>query len=580
MSSFVAATKFVEGPVRDQFARDHAPRQEVPPAARIAYVAPPAPSPAAPIDSEPATPARYEPLQFDTPQDFLEAIRPHVKCSGWQIDISNHFAGYFAKGQPRQRPTDKSPLLYNVVAANGAGKDSYIIAPFACWFACTKVKSRCIITSSSYDQLKNQTFKYISDMCRDVNELLGDKIFDIVEFKITCTKTGSEIKLFVTDEAGKAEGYHPDPTYPDAEMAVIVNEAKSIPDQLWSAFSRFTGYNYWIEISSPGGAAGHFYKTSTDPNSLRAPDSPQLSRRFVRFISAYECPWVSAAHIAQMIYEHGEDSAFVKSSIRADFTDIESGNYIKMDIVDRCRNLKPKPKGTDIGIGMDISAGGDEFTIYVRRGNEPIDKFFWRQYDTSISVELADKFLESYKDGDYVFNADNGGLGHPVIDQLVLRGWRIQRRDNQSPASAPRLFGNLGAQMYWHTKRLIERAEIIIPDDEKTVHQLTTRASKGEQSAQGKITLQSKKQARAQGLPSPDRADALVLCFFSYRNNPDDHREGAVETRRLIPITDMMRVYQRGLPTFEEPKENTKGSFTFLSGDLFKTDNDERTITI
>lgn len=510
---------------------------------------------------------------FDTPEDFLQLIRPHINYYDWQREISNHLSGYLIKGQPRQRPTSREPLLYNLVAANGSGKDAYVIAPFACWFACSKIKSRCIITSSSYDQLKNQTYKYIADMCQEFNDLTGEKVFDIVEFKITCLKTKSEIKLFVTDEAGKAEGYHPDPANRDTELAFIANEAKSINDALWTGFSRFTGYNYWLEISSPGAASGHFYKTSSDPNTIRSPDAPRLGARYVKFVSAYDCPEIPSVHIANMIYEHGEDSAFVKSSIKAEFTDIEAGNFIKAETITKCLLIKSPPKGTDIGIGMDIAAGGDEFTIYVRRGNEPIDRFFWRQRDTTISVDLADMHLDQYRDAHYIFNADAGGLGHPIIDALAQRGWRINRRNNQSPPigqGATRIFGNLGAQMYHHTKRLFERNQIIVPDDDKTIQQLTSRAKKGNESAQGKFTLQSKIEARAQGHASPDRADAFVLCFFSYNNNPADKREEEIEAERvLISPEQLIRLYARGLPPIDKPMMS-RGHHTILSGVLFE----------
>lgn len=570
---FLAAARAVEGPVRAQIRAIE--RKTLP---QIAAESKPE-TPAARTDNEPNPPLpapapRLAKFEFDTMEDFLKVLRPHLDFANWQREISNHFAGYFAPKLPRARATDKEPLIYNIVAANGAGKDTYIIAPFACWFSLTRIKARCVITSSSHSQLVNQTFKPLTDMCLDFNELMGEAIFDCTELRIICKQTGSIIKGFVTDEAGKAEGFHPDPTYADAEMAVIFGEAKSIADDLWTAFARFTGYNYWIELSSPGGASGHFYRTSTSADTLRHPDAPQLGKRYVRHITAYECPWISHAHINDQISQHGEDSPFVKSSILAQFTDIEAGNFIKDDIVQRCRALAPKPTGNDIGIGMDIAAGGDECTIYVRRGNEPIDKFFWRQRDTGISVELTDKFLEVYKNADYTFNADNGGLGHPVIDQLTMRGWRINRRNNQSPSSAPRLFGNLGAQMYWHIKRLIERAEIVLPNDEKTMHQLTTRALNGRESAQGKITLQSKKEARSQGLPSPDRADALVLCFFSYHNNPADARTDGNEGKRLVTPAQLVEMYARGLPQFGSDRPAARGHFTYLDGSMFTKDKD------
>jgi hypothetical protein len=565
MSSYLAAARAVEAPFRALYKQAEVqPSTEAPAARTVSNVPTPAPSPA---PAEPAPASRLSTFEFDTMEDFLTVLRPHLRFAAWQTEISNHFAGYLSTGQPRVQPTDREPMMYNIVAANGAGKDTYIIAPFACWFALTRLKGRCVITSSSHTQLVNQTFKPLTDMCMDFNELMGERVFDCTELRITCTRSGSVIKGFVTDEAGKAEGFHPDPTFANAEMAVIFGEAKSIPDDLWTAYSRFTGYNYWIELSSPGGATGHFYRTSTSVDTVRHPEVPVLGKRYVRHITAYECPWISHAHISDQISQHGENSSFVKSSILAQFTDLEAGNFIKEDIVMRCRALAPRATGTDIGIGMDIAAGGDEFTIYVRRGNEPIDKFFWRQRDTSISVELADKFLESYKRHAYTFNADNGGLGHPIIDQLALRGWRIQRRNNQSPASAPRLFGNLGAQMYWHLKRLIERAEILLPDDQKTMQQLMTRALNGRESAQGKITLQSKKEARSQGQPSPDRADALVLCFFSYRTDPTDTRS-TTDERMLITADKLAEHFRRGLPPIDEPQDGN-GRFTYLTRRFF-----------
>ena len=52
---------------------------------------------------------------------------------------------------------------------------------------------------------------------------------------------------------------------------------------------------------------------------------------------------------------------------------------------------------------------------------------------------------------------------------------------------------------------------LALPDDEDLVAQLTTRRWKP--TSKGKIRLESKDDARVRGIPSPDRADALVLAF-------------------------------------------------------------------
>jgi hypothetical protein len=194
---------------------------------------------------------RYIAHQIDTPADLLLAHRPDLQLYKWQAETLFQLAGYTDINDldlPKTRPTDKMPLYYNLVAANGSGKDQVVISAFAVWFCLSKVRSRCVITSSSYEQLKDQTYKYIKNICEEINVSYGRKVFEIVEFLITCNDTGSEIKCFVTDDPGKAEGRHPFDEA-GAEMAVIINEAKSITDEMFQAFSRFTGYNYWLEIS-------------------------------------------------------------------------------------------------------------------------------------------------------------------------------------------------------------------------------------------------------------------------------------------------------------------------------------------
>ena len=60
--------------------------------------------------------------------------------------------------------------------------------------------------------------------------------------------------------------------------------------------------------------------------------------------------------------------------------------------------------------------------------------------------------------------------------------------------------------------RKIERCEVILPDDPELFAQLTTRQAFP--NSAGKIVLESKEQMRARGLPSPDRADAVLGCLY------------------------------------------------------------------
>ena len=71
-------------------------------------------------------------------------------------------------------------------------------------------------------------------------------------------------------------------------------------------------------------------------------------------------------------------------------------------------------------------------------------------------------------------------------------------------------------------KDLPKRGELIIPYDKLLITQLSTRYYK--------ITnknihqLLSKLEQKAKGYPSPDRADALNLCFWNYKSTRPDSK--------------------------------------------------------
>jgi hypothetical protein len=57
---------------------------------------------------------------------------------------------------------------------------------------------------------------------------------------------------------------------------------------------------------------------------------------------------------------------------------------------------------------------------------------------------------------------------------------------------------------------MVEQGEVILLEDSRLKDQLAQRYYK--QGASGKIVLESKREAKAAGRPSPDRADAAVMA--------------------------------------------------------------------
>jgi hypothetical protein len=98
-----------------------------------------------------------------------------------------------------------------------------------------------------------------------------------------------------------------------------------------------------------------------------------------------------------------------------------------------------------------------------------------------------------------------------MCDALAENGWPIQRVNNGSPASKPDAYANLAAETWFEARRMIERGAIILPNDNELVAQLTAR--RGWPDSKGRLRLEPKEDLRSRGLPSPDRADAVLAAM-------------------------------------------------------------------
>lgn len=486
--------------------------------------------------------SRYSKFDFPDPSFVVclfdkDLLNQTATLHPWQVEVSEELASVKATAQ--------HPHKFCLVAANGSGKDKYVIAPFCVWFSLTKIRSRVILTSSSGVQLTSQTEGYIRDMAERVNAYFGEEIYKIRQRYIYCNKTGSEIRMFATDEKGKAEGYHPwDAT---SEMAIIVNEGKSVTEEIHGALRRCTGYNYWLEVSTPGEPHGFFYNAATHWKHKRR-------------ITSYDCPHLSEEDRDEDKRDLGENSALFRSKHLALFTSIGGQVIIPIDLINSIVENPPQTSYPSIQerIGIDIAAGGDENAICFTKGNKCRKEYSFREVDTTVTADRIERILKDEKipmDYPFIF-ADGGGVGKGVIDMLRRKGWNINEIHNQWAAlGGKKMFANRGAENWYRVKRLFE--EFIFDAStlgEKTREQLASRHYK-QNGANGRIGLESKKDAKAHGRPSPDRADAFILSMTGLDYDEFLKAEKFIDTTKAINTP-----YSNGKPRvilrdMEEAKE-------------------------
>ncbi len=452
------------------------------------------------------------------------------KLHTWQIQFMMDFA--------HPSHTKDKPFQAVVQACNSSGKDKYIIAACAVWLCMRYREVECPITSSSGAQLDNQTGAHIDRLCHKANAVFGPlwKInYRYYEFQHTGElgeKMPSKLKLFATDEAGKAEGYHP--VDAGKKMAIFTSETKSIPEDIIEALERCHGFTHRVDCSSPGAAAGYFYNTCAsglpreEIEDLTAITSVQV---ILYKVTVYDCPHITQSEIDRAISKlpGGKNSMVFKSSMLAEFGSTDEMVVIPSTFVWRavedlakrkdpfCIEYKPEDHNE---AGLDLSDGGAETVLAVRNGNKLVGLEAFKFDDTEDTITYLEELFRKYNltTKGALVRGDYCGLGGPMLRSLKRRGWsNVRFIDSRHKASNSKTYSNLGTELFFNVRELFQNRDIIIFYDKLLIDQLCTRYYK---LRDGSIyQLLTKLEQKTKGFPSPDRADALNLCFWNYKTS-------------------------------------------------------------
>ena len=443
----------------------------------------------------------------------------------WQIQFMLDFA--------RADHTKEKPFQAVVQACNSSGKDKYIIAACAVWLCMRYREVECPITSSSGNQLDNQTGAHIDRLCNQANAVFG-KLWKINYRYYEFQHVGelgqpmpSKLKLFATDEAGKAEGYHP--VDAGKKMAIFTSETKSIPEDITSALERCTGFTHRVDASSPGLPAGYFYNTCisgiprSDITDVKSLDSTQV---ILYKVTAYQCNHITNSEIERIASKlpGGKNNVVFKSSILAEFGTTDEMVVIPSSFVHKAMNNSTVWLQEEHNTaGLDLSDGGAETVLAVRNGNKLIGMEAFRFQDSEDTIEyLQEKFkFYNLNHANALIFGDYCGMGGPMLKSLKRKGWSNMRYvDSRNSASEPKTYANRGTELFFNMRLLLERGELILMNDKTLSTQLATRYYKI--TTKNIHQLLSKLEQKSKGYPSPDRADAVNLAFWNYKSTRVD----------------------------------------------------------
>jgi phage terminase large subunit len=167
-------------------------------------------------------------------------------------------------------------------------------------------------------------------------------------------------------------------------------------------------------------------------------------------------------------------------------------------------------------IGADIARGGkDRVVFYKRKGLRVTELREYRQNSDGEKrriTETAERLMAFAGDDKRMrIKVDDTGLGGGVTDILEDRGYNVVGVNFAQNAADRDHYANVVAEMWFGFASIIDTVQI--PDDIELIEELTERRE-GRRDSKGRRTVEKKDEFIGRVGRSPDKADALLLCFY------------------------------------------------------------------
>lgn len=395
-----------------------------------------------------------------------------------------------------------------VRSCSAAGKTA-VSACIVLWFLSSFRPCTVLTTARSFRQVKEQLWREIRARYAGATIPLGGELTQIgINFEDDWFALG-----FSTDEPDRITGFH------NKNVLVVIDEAAGLPDEVFGAIDNplAAGNTRLLLLGNPTNNLGKFHDAFAEESyksfHISALDTPS-------FTGEGEFPFlISPQYVEQKKKEWGEDSPLYEVYILGNFPSGEGDRLISFSLADAAINRNIIPDKDDIvTIGVDTARfGDDENALYVRKGMKVIDSSFWRKSDTEGCIGRIHTKIKEHNPS--IVNVDEG-YNPGVVDGLIKLKLPVIGIASQSSASDTQTFANIRAEMWWTLAQRFKRGEIQIPDDKLLLKQLTDIKLK-DPNKLAQMLIESKKEMRSRGVSSPDRGDALALCFLEAKQfNP------------------------------------------------------------
>ena len=403
----------------------------------------------------------------------------------------------------QNKDTVHTPFLYAVSSGHGIGK-SALIGMLSSWGLSTCEDCKIVVTSNTEKQLQTKTMPEITKWFRlaiNADWFLPTATAVFARDKNHTRSWRLDAIPWSKNNTEAFAGLH----NKKKRIILIFDEGSAIDDKVWeTAEGALTDEDteiIWVVFGNPTRNTGRFRECFRKFKHLWK--HKQIDSRTVE--------GTNKEQLQKWVDTYGLDSDFVKVRVRGLFPSQSFKQFISSEDVDAAFHRQLKHENYNFApkiLTLDNAwEGDDEGVIALRQGNhfEILETFEKNDNDLMVAAKLAR--FEDDLDADAVFLDAGYGTGVVSAGRTMKRNWQLVWSAGKSDDKG---CFNKRAEM-WREARDWLKEGGSLPDDQPLCDELT--APETVPRGDGRIQIESKKDMKARGIPSPNRADALTLSF-------------------------------------------------------------------
>lgn len=438
-------------------------------------------------------------------EEVLLVNKPHIKISRQQRD--------FLEVLPHLK-------RISIRSGHGTGKDAS--ASWAVlWFMSTRIYAKVVCTAPTARQLNDILWSEISKWLRDsaVQEefvVQSDKIFHKFAPKEWWARAVSpSVRADPADQAETLAGFHGD------HLLFIIDEASGVEDPVFVPVEGAMTQedNRVLLIGNPTKNRGYFHDTQFHP---------EISKQWHRLHwDSRDSENVKSEYPAYMAAKYGVDSNIFRIRVAGEPPLEDERTLIPLCWAEQCIGKDVEVSDEDpIYLGVDVARYGEDKSIILPRHGLKVMP--WHSFQGMNTITLAGHVMQTYEDSHAEGCAiDVIGVGAGTADYLRKKSMPGLFDVNVSWGSSdPTKYAILRDELWWRVREKCMYGYYSFPEEKLPGEVLSLGQELANELAtpyyefnkNGAVKVESKKDMKKRGIPSPNIADALCLTeyFYSY----------------------------------------------------------------